>query len=161
MINFLLLVSRQGKTRLSKWYEHYTTKEKARAIRELTNLVLARAPKMCNFIEWRDKKVIYKRYASLFFIAAVDSSDNELITLEMIHLFVEILDRYFGNVCELDIIFNFHKAYYILDELFIGGHLQESSKNEVLRVCSQMDELMEEQKDDNLAAMVAQMSRSR
>ena len=57
MINFLLLVSRQGKTRLSKWYEHYTTKEKARAIRELTNLVLARAPKMCNFIEWRDKKV--------------------------------------------------------------------------------------------------------
>jgi len=57
MINFLLLVSRQGKTRLSKWYKHYTTKEKARAIRELTNLVLARAPKMCNFIEWRDKKV--------------------------------------------------------------------------------------------------------
>lgn len=57
MINFLLLVSRQGKTRLSKWYEHYPTKEKARAIRELTTLVLARAPKMCNFIEWRDKKV--------------------------------------------------------------------------------------------------------
>jgi hypothetical protein len=26
------------------------------------------------------------------------------------------------------------QAYYILDELFIGGHLQESSKNEVLRV---------------------------
>eukprot|EP00624_Nannochloropsis_granulata_P006214 evm.model.NODE_45415_length_16343_cov_32.634583.2 len=161
MINFLLLVSRQGKTRLSKWYEHYPTKEKARSIRELTTLVLARAPKMCNFIEWRDKKVVYKRYASLFFIAAVDNTDNELITLEMIHLFVEILDRYFGNVCELDIIFNFHKAYYILDELFIGGQLQESSKNEVLRVCSQMDELMEEQKDDNLASMVAQMSRTR
>jgi len=89
--------------------------------------------------------VVYKRYASLFFIAAVDNTDNELITLEvrfgvgsedreeerkhpftsippslppsfllflhqMIHLFVEILDRYFGNVCELDIIFNFHKV---------------------------------------------------
>jgi len=26
------------------------------------------------------------------------------------------------------------QAYYILDELFIGGQLQESSKNEVLRV---------------------------
>ncbi|KAH8066300.1 hypothetical protein JL722_732 [Aureococcus anophagefferens] len=46
----------------------------------------------------------------------------------MIHLFVEVLDRYFGNVCELDIIFNFHKAYYILDELFIAGELEESSK---------------------------------
>lgn len=65
-----------------------------------------------------------KRYASLFFVACIDQDDNELITLEKIHLFVEVLDRYFGNVCELDIIFNFHKAYYILDELFIGGELQ-------------------------------------
>lgn len=57
-------------------------------------------------------------------MACIDQDDNELITLEKIHLFVEVLDRYFGNVCELDIIFNFHKAYYILDELFIGGELQ-------------------------------------
>lgn len=66
----------------------------------------------------------HERYASLFFVACIDQDDNELITLEKIHLFVEVLDRYFGNVCELDIIFNFHKAYYILDELFIGGELQ-------------------------------------
>jgi hypothetical protein len=30
--------------------------------------------------------------------------------LETIHLFVEALDKYFGNVCELDLIFNFHKV---------------------------------------------------
>ena len=65
---------------------------------------------MCNVIEWQDKKIIYKRYASLYFVACIDKDDNELITLEQIHLFVEILDRYFGNVCELDIIFNFHKV---------------------------------------------------
>lgn len=33
----------------------------------------------------------------------------------------QVLDRYFGNVCELDLIYNFHKAYYILDELLIAG----------------------------------------
>ena len=70
----------------------------------------------------------------------------------MIHLFVEVLDRYFGNVCELDVIFNFHKAYYILDELFINGELQESSKKEVLSVCAQMDEMMDESKDEGTAA---------
>eukprot|EP01039_Chlorochromonas_danica_P002858 gene2858-3122_t len=148
MINFILLVSRQGKTRLTKWFVQMNAKEKARAVRELTATVLARPPKMCNFIEWQDKKVIYKRYASLFFIACVDKDDNELIVLEQIHLFVEVLDRYFGNVCELDIIFNFHKAYYILDELFIGGHLQETSKAEVLRICAAMDEMMDESKED-------------
>jgi AP-1 complex subunit sigma 1/2 len=57
MINFLLLVSRQGKVRLSKWYNNVSAKDKTRAVRELTTLVLGRPPKMCNFIEWRDKKV--------------------------------------------------------------------------------------------------------
>jgi AP-1 complex subunit sigma 1/2 len=49
-------------------------------------------------------------YASLYFVTCVDKDDNELLTLEIIHHFVEVLDRYFGNVCELDIIFNFHKV---------------------------------------------------
>lgn len=115
-------------------------------------MVLSRPPKLCNFIEWKDKKVIYKRYASLYFVACVDKEDNELITLEKIHLFVEILDRYFGNVCELDIIFNFHKAYYIMDELFIGGYLQETSKSEVLRICAAMDEMMDDSKDEDKVA---------
>ncbi len=45
-----------------------------------------------------DTKVIYRRYASLFFVCGISSEDNELITLEIIHRYVEILDRYFGNV---------------------------------------------------------------
>ena len=40
----------------------------------------------------------------------VDVTDNELGILELIHLFVEILDHYFNNVCELDLVFNFHKV---------------------------------------------------
>jgi len=96
--------------------------------------VLGRVPKMANVIEYKDQKLVYKRYASLFFVMGIGKEDNELLTLEMIHQYVEVLDKYFGNVCELDIIFNFHKAYYILDELFIGGELQETNKREVMRV---------------------------
>lgn len=48
------------------------------------------------------------RYASLYFVACVEKEDNELIVLDIIHHFVEVLDRYFSNVCELDLIFNFH-----------------------------------------------------
>ena len=40
----------------------------------------------------------------------VDITDNELAYLECIHLFVEILDHFFSNVCELDLVFNFHKV---------------------------------------------------
>lgn len=59
-----------------------------------------------------------------------------------------MLDRYFGNVCELDIIFNFAKAYYILDEILIGGEMQETNKREVLRVTAAQDELMSAAEDD-------------
>lgn len=45
-----------------------------------------------------DTKVIYRRYASLFFVCGIGAEDNELVTLEIIHRYVEVLDRYFGNV---------------------------------------------------------------
>jgi Clathrin adaptor complex small chain len=51
------------------------------------------------------------------------------------------MDKYYGNVCELDIIFNFQKAYFILDELLLAGEMQESSKKNVLRCISQEDSL--------------------
>jgi hypothetical protein len=47
-------------------------------------------------------------------------------------LFVEVLDQFFGNVCELDLVFNFHKVYGILDQLIIGGEIVETSKNVIL-----------------------------
>ncbi len=85
--------------------------------------------------------MVYRRYASLFFIAGCSSTDNELITLEIVHRYVEQMDKYYGNVCELDIIFNFQKAYFILDELLLAGELQESSKKNVLRCIGQQDSL--------------------
>ncbi|CAO0789825.1 unnamed protein product [Mucor circinelloides] len=91
------------------------------------------------------RDMIAYRYASLFFVAGINQDDNELITLEIIHRYVEILDRYFGNVCELDLIFNFQKAYFILDELLIAGELQETSKKSVLRVITQEDQFEEQE----------------
>jgi hypothetical protein len=49
--------------------------------------------------------VIYRRYASLYFIIGIDIDEeiNELSLLEFIHNMVETLDKYFENVCELDV----------------------------------------------------------
>ena len=67
-------------------------------------------------------------------------------------LFNEVLDKYFGNVCELDLIFNFHKAYFILDEVFLNGDIQESNKKVVLRVIGAQDQLMESNEGGNLGS---------
>ncbi|PHH78718.1 hypothetical protein CDD80_6353 [Ophiocordyceps camponoti-rufipedis] len=140
-IHYLILLSRQGKVRLAKWFTTLSPKDKAKIVKDVSQLVLARRTRMCNFLEYKDTKIVYRRYASLYFIAGCSSDDNELMTLEVIHRYVEQMDKYYGNVCELDIIFSFTKAYYILDELLLAGELQESSKKNVLRCIGQQDSL--------------------
>ena len=45
----------------------------------------------------------------------------------LIHRFVQILDEYFENVCELDIMLNLDKVYYILEELIQNGDVIDNN----------------------------------
>ncbi|KAI0275940.1 clathrin coat assembly protein ap17 [Russula aff. rugulosa BPL654] len=141
MIRFILVQNRQGKTRLSKWYVPYDDEEKLRLRGEVHRVVAARDQKyQSNFVEFRNYKIVYRRYAGLYFCVCVDANDNELAYLEAIHLFVEILggalsrwliqetDAFFDNVCELDLVFNFYKVYAILDEIFWQERLKKRAK---------------------------------
>ena len=77
----LLLASRQGKIRLNKWFTAiYNEKQRRKATRDIIGEVIQRKSKMCNFIDYEEKKVVYKRYASLYFVAVIDEADNVLIT---------------------------------------------------------------------------------
>ena len=89
--------------------------------------------------QYSNYKLIYRRYAGLFFTVCVDVTDNELLYFESIHLFVELLDQFFGNVCELDLVFNFNKVYMILDEFFLAGEVQETSKQGILHRVQELD----------------------
>ena len=62
-MRFLLLFSRQGKLRLQKWFTPMSDREKKKIIREMTSMVLSRQPRSCNFLHWKDLKIIYKRWA--------------------------------------------------------------------------------------------------
>ncbi|XP_050206880.1 AP-1 complex subunit sigma-1-like isoform X2 [Mercurialis annua] len=149
MIHFVLLISRQGKVRLTKWYSPYSQKERSKVLRELSGIVINRAPKLCNFVEWRGLKVVYRRYAGLYFCMCIDHKDNELEVLDIIHHYVEILDRYFGS------------AYYILDEIVIAGELQETSKRTVIRLMSAHDSLVEIAKEQasSIGNIIAQVTK--
>ncbi|KAG8520850.1 AP-1 complex subunit sigma-3, partial [Galemys pyrenaicus] len=168
-IHFILLFSRQGKLRLQKWYTTLPDKERKKITREIVQIILSRGQRTSSFVDWKELKLVYKRYASLYFCCAVENQDNELLTLEIVHRYVELLDKYFGNdsecwlllmrllsvldscsapalnseVCELDIIFNFEKAYFILDEFIMGGEIQETSKKTAVKAIEDSDMLQE------------------
>lgn len=98
------MFSRVGKIRLRRWYNPASLDQKVKIIADVTSTILARKPNMCNFLEYKSQKLVYRRYASLYFCFCIEADDNELITLEVIQRFVCCLDSYFGNVCELGII---------------------------------------------------------
>ncbi|KAK9043871.1 hypothetical protein V6N11_072195 [Hibiscus sabdariffa] len=52
---------RQGKVRLTKLYSPYSQKERTKVIRELSGVILRIGPKLCNFVDWKGFKVVYKR----------------------------------------------------------------------------------------------------
>jgi len=142
MIRFFLLQNRQGKTRLSKWYltapeDHERVKMEA----DIHRIISMRSKGQTNFIEYQNCKLIYRRYAGLYFVFGTDTSDNELLLMETIHLFVELLDSYFSNVCELDIVFHFNKVYAILDEYILAGEVQETNKRVILDRVKDLEKL--------------------
>ena len=45
----------------------------------------------------------------------------------------QVLNEYFHNVCELDLVFNFYKVYTVVDETFLAGEIRETSQNKIIR----------------------------
>ncbi|XP_044980636.1 AP-1 complex subunit sigma-1-like isoform X4 [Hordeum vulgare subsp. vulgare] len=78
-IRFVLLVNKQGQTRLAQCYEHLSLDERRALEGEIIRKCLARTDQQCSFVEHRNYKVVYRRYASLFFLVGVDN-DEELGT---------------------------------------------------------------------------------
>jgi AP-3 complex subunit sigma len=96
-----------------------------------------------------DTRVIYRHYATLYFVFVVDGAESELGVLDLIQVFVESLDRTFENVCELDLIFHFDEVsssghapadiqvQYALNEIIQGGMVLETNIGEIGQ-CSEL-----------------------
>ena len=103
MIEFVLMVNKQGQTRLSSYYSWLSMEERTALESEVIRKCLSRNELQCSFMEHRQYRVIYRRYASLYFIVGVDSGqENELAILEFIHALVETFDKYFGEYVILE-----------------------------------------------------------
>jgi AP-4 complex subunit sigma-1 len=141
MIQFILLVNKQGQTRLAQYTSFMSIKERITLEGELVRKCLSRNNQQCSFLEHRKYKVIYRRYASLYFIVGLDIDEeiNELAYLEFIHNLVETLDRYFENVCELDIMFNIEKAHIIVQEFIMNGYIIDCNKTNCLFQIKELD----------------------
>eukprot|EP01100_Stratorugosa_tubuloviscum_P005773 TRINITY_DN2557_c0_g1_i1.p1 TRINITY_DN2557_c0_g1~~TRINITY_DN2557_c0_g1_i1.p1 ORF type:complete len:166 (+),score=66.81 TRINITY_DN2557_c0_g1_i1:70-567(+) len=156
MIKAVLIINNHGKPRLIKFYELIDVEKQQQVVRECFNSVSKRSDRNCNFLEgggfWsKETKLIYRHYATLYFIFCVDSSESELGILDLIQVFVESLDKTFENVCELDLIFNMDKIHFVLDEIVMGGLVLETNINEINEALTNQNKL--EKNEDPLSGL--------
>ncbi|XP_060685014.1 AP-4 complex subunit sigma-1 [Hemiscyllium ocellatum] len=143
MIKFLLLVNKQGQIRLSKYYEPLEIHKRTLLEADVIKNCLPRTKDQCSFVEYKDFKLVYRQYAALFVVIGIDDAENELAVYELIHNFVEVLDKYFSRVCELDIMFNLDKVHIILDEMILNGRVVETNKSRILAPLLALDKMTE------------------
>ncbi|XP_023130174.1 AP-4 complex subunit sigma-1 isoform X2 [Amphiprion ocellaris] len=141
MIQFVLMVNRQGQTRLSRYYQSVALNRRAALEADVVRCCLSRKKDQCSFVEYKDFKLVYRQYAALYIVVGVTDSENELSIYELVHNFVEVLDKYFSRVSELDIMFNLDRVHVILDEMIQNGHIVETNKSRILAPLSAIDKM--------------------
>ncbi|KAK6916567.1 AP complex, mu/sigma subunit [Dillenia turbinata] len=156
MIKAVLVINDKGKPRLSKFYEFQPPEKQQELIRSVYGVLCSRPENVSNFVQSNqlfglDSRLVYKTFATLYFVFIFDSSENELAMLDLMQVFVETLDKCFSNVCELDIVFNFSKVHTILDEIILGGQVLETSSTEIMKA---VDEISRLEKASNAMTLV-------
>ncbi|KAM6968678.1 AP-4 complex subunit sigma-1 [Tautogolabrus adspersus] len=148
MIKFILMVNRQGQTRMSRYYTPVELSRRATLEADVVRCCLSRKKDQCSFVEYKDFKLVYRQYAALYIVVAVTDSENELSVYELVHNFVEVLDKYFSRVfvcvslqSELDIMFNLDRVHVILDEMIQNGHIVETNKSRILAPLTALDKM--------------------
>lgn len=139
MIHFFIVFNKQNNVRLVKWYKAYSPAEKEAIKNDLQQLLKNKKNQDTNVLEYRNHKIVFRPYAALFMCMCVDPTDNEFAVLETIHLFVEIMDRYFGKVRELDLLLKFYRVYAILDEFIVAGEVGDCNKDAIADRIKRLD----------------------
>ncbi|CCM01627.1 uncharacterized protein FIBRA_03688 [Fibroporia radiculosa] len=146
MIHAVLIFNTSGVARLTKFYSPLHRSAQA-LVQRIFALIATRPSGLCNFLDAPElegfltppagsaerPRVVYRSYATLFFVFVVDSAESELGILDLIQVFVESLDRTFENVCELDLVFHFDEVHHILSEVIQGGLVLETNVEEIDR----------------------------
>ncbi|CDR40466.1 CYFA0S05e00848g1_1 [Cyberlindnera fabianii] len=142
-----------------KFYTPVDIETQMELLRQVYQLVSQRSMKQSSFLtappllEGIDEiKVIYRQYATLYFVFIVDEQESELGILDLIQVFVQSLDRCFENVCELDLVFGWQTLQTVLEEIIQGGMVIETN---ISAIVAAVDEANNQQGLSSVSAVSA------
>ena len=91
MIKAVIVINTSGRPRLVRFYEPVDSDHKTEIISKIFKSCSKRGEHCCNFIDdpslfGADVRVVFRQYATLYIIFAIDSAENELGILDLIQV---------------------------------------------------------------------------
>eukprot|EP00801_Mesodinium_rubrum_P013578 Mrub_13766.p2 GENE.Mrub_13766~~Mrub_13766.p2 ORF type:complete len:151 (+),score=23.84 Mrub_13766:29-454(+) len=134
-----MIINKAGKLR---FVQHYTPHNLD--IERVKNTVLNNEDAIGGISYKNDSYIYFRKFASLFFIMITECEDILLVD-DGIQQIVDCLDLYFKDVCELDLVENFHKLYCVVDEIIVGGYFIEPNNEKIILRVREIDSKSESQ----------------
>ncbi|PIK52510.1 putative AP-4 complex subunit sigma-1-like [Apostichopus japonicus] len=106
MIKFVLMLTKQGRTRFSHYFEEIELKECPTLEADLSRRIRQRSSDQCSFFDYQDFRIVYRLFHNIYIVVATDTEENQVSILEFIQLFMETLHTYFSPVTEIDVSFS-------------------------------------------------------
>lgn len=163
-VDALLIFNHHGRPRYQQFYSHHLTAKAQRAVEARVHAEVVKAQvesgSPSNIIDqvprlWASSsgdvsKIVYRSYANLYFCLVLpshDSTESDLALLDFIQVIVEVLDKCFEAVCELDLVFEYDKVHWVLGEMISGGGLiAETQMDVIIDAVREQKRLMAESK---------------
>ncbi|XP_071833541.1 AP-4 complex subunit sigma-1-like [Apostichopus japonicus] len=139
MIKFVLMLTKQGRTRFSHYFEEIELKECPTLEADLSRRIRQRSSDQCSFFDYQDFRIVYRLFHNIYIVVATDTEENQVAILEFIQLFMETLHTYFSPVTEIDIMYNLDKVHMVLEEIIISGCIVETTVSNILEPLRLMD----------------------
>ena len=90
---------------------------------------------------WHEQVLKHRRSIETAIALATNSALTLIFFISPVFIIHQVLNEYFHNVCELDLVFNFYKVYSVVDEMFLAGEIRETSQTKVLKQLTNLSQL--------------------
>ena len=152
MIHSVLIFNNDGVPRLLRCYTGLAVHQQQALLKQVHTLVRQRQDQnSSSFLSVppllqqtyahgaRDIRIVYRHYATLYFVFVVDQNESELGILDLIQVFVQVLNRCFKDVCELDLVFHWQVLQIALEETVQAGTVIDTNIENIMAAIDAMN----------------------
>lgn len=87
----------------------------------------------CSFVKSTDT-VVYRQFEG-FSVCFVAENENEMYVLALISYLMNLMERLFGSVSEVTIVYNFKDCHVLIDNFILNGKVVALDPLEITSAC--------------------------